>query len=119
MGRGGAQEAAPLGGGVSWSYHLKTALSVDKATARTGMDKDEKGVGPGPVRGRAAGADPGGEALETEGGPRGQWGGDQPWALTRGLGSGHRTWRAGLEADTGSLGPCVFTGVPTPGRVPT
>lgn len=48
--RGGLWEGAEhrgqshLGGGVSWSCHLQAALSADKATAQTGMDKNEKGA---------------------------------------------------------------------------
>lgn len=89
--RGGLWEGAEprrpphLGSGVSRSCHLQMALSVDEAAAQMRTDKDEKGAGLGPTRGRAAGEEPGGGALETEGVPRERWGGS-------GHGPSHEAW---------------------------
>lgn len=115
VGGGGAQEAAPLGQwGVS-ELSSADGLECGRGRCPDAYGQGREGGGTGPharesSRGRTRRRSPG-----DRGRPQGAVGWHRPWALTRGLGSGPRSWGAGLEAGTGSLGQRVLTSVPPQG----
>lgn len=115
VGGGGAQEAAPLGQwGVS-ELSSADGLECGRGRCPDAYGQGREGGGTGPharesSRGRTRRRSPG-----DRGRPQGAVGWHRPWALTRGLGSGPRSWGAGLEAGTGSLGQRALTSVPPQG----